>query len=589
MGTKQIYNCLKVLVIIIATIVALHLPGIPVSAAGAAVVSVSGPAQPVSQGSQFTVNIVVQPNNAIAGAQFTFSFNPALVTVNSVGEGNLLNQNGASTYFTPGQINNTSGTVTGVAGAIVTPGQTVSTTGTLAVITLTAGSIRGTSALSLSNVVVGDINGQAVTFSTANGQISVDRAPVLSAIGSKTVNVGSPLTFTISATDADGDSLTYSAANLPTGASFNAATRIFSWTSSLGQVGTYPNIHFEVSDALMTTYENITITVNKMAPTFSNLSSPNISAGASPTSLGGTLKSGSLIPSGSISITLNGVTQSAAIDASGNFSSSFATSGLGTSGSPYVISYVYSGDANFTSATDATKTLTVNKIAASVTLSNLNQTYDGTAKNATTTTNPTGLSVTTTYNGSATAPASAGSYSVAATINSITYSGSATGTLTIAKVAPIFSNLSAPSINVGASPTNLSGTLKFGSLIPSGSVSITLNGITQSASIDASENFSSSFVTSGLGASGSPYVISYVYTGDTNFNGTSDSTKTFTVIQPYAAWDINMDRAVNVLDMISISQHMGESGPAGWIRQDTNGDGVINVLDLIVIGQHWTG
>ena len=45
----------------------------------------------------------------------------------------------------------------------------------------------------------------------------------------------------------------------------------------------------------------------------------------------------------------------------------------------------------------------------------------------------------------------------------------------------------------------------------------------------------------------------------------------------------------NVLDMISVSQHWGESGTPGWIRQDVNSDGVINSLDMIIIGQNWTG
>jgi len=73
------------------------------TAAGSAVVSVSPTSQTVNSGTQFTVNIAVQPNNAIAGVQFNLSFNSALVTVVSVSEGNLLKQNGASTYFSPGQ------------------------------------------------------------------------------------------------------------------------------------------------------------------------------------------------------------------------------------------------------------------------------------------------------------------------------------------------------------------------------------------------------------------------------------------------------------------------------------------------------
>jgi hypothetical protein len=64
---------------------------------------------------------------------------------------------------------------------------------------------------------------------------------------------------------------------------------------------------------------------------------------------------------------------------------------------------------------------------------------------------------------------------------------------------------------------------------------------------------------------------------------------TITVVQQYADWDPTTDGSVNVLDMISVGQHWGESGSAGWIRQDVSPDGTINVLDVTIIGQHWTG
>ena len=73
--------------------------------------------------------------------------------------------------------------------------------------------------------------------------------------------------------------------------------------------------------------------------------------------------------------------------------------------------------------------VTVNN--ATVTLGKLAATYDGTSKAATATTNPTGLTVKLTYNGSATAPKSAGSYAVLATIVDATHTGSASGTLVI--------------------------------------------------------------------------------------------------------------------------------------------------------------
>jgi hypothetical protein len=66
-------------------------------------------------------------------------------------------------------------------------------------------------------------------------------------------------------------------------------------------------------------------------------------------------------------------------------------------------------------------------------------------------------------------------------------------------------------------------------------------------------------------------------------------TAAVTIIQQqYEQGDINMDGTVDVLDMILVGQHQGESGVPGWIREDVNADGVVNVLDSIITGQHFT-
>jgi hypothetical protein len=90
---------------------------------------------------------------------------------------------------------------------------------------------------------------------------STNRAPVLNAIGDKSIDEGTTLTFTVAATDADGDTLTYSVSNLPAGAAFSPATRVFSWTPTDGQAGVYANVHFEVSDGSLADTEDITVTV----------------------------------------------------------------------------------------------------------------------------------------------------------------------------------------------------------------------------------------------------------------------------------------------------------------------------------------
>src|SRR5207302_9423723 len=71
---------------------------------------------------------------------------------------------------------------------------------------------------------------------------NTNRAPVLAPIGNKSGSEGSLLTFTVTASDADLDPLTYSASGLPAGGSFDAATRTFSWTPSFAQAGPYPGV-----------------------------------------------------------------------------------------------------------------------------------------------------------------------------------------------------------------------------------------------------------------------------------------------------------------------------------------------------------
>lgn len=94
-----------------------------------------------------------------------------------------------------------------------------------------------------------------------------NRPPVLAPIGNLTVPEGQPLLFTVSATDPDGDLLTYSAANLPPGASFDPATRTFSWTPGFDQAGNFAGIEFAVADdgtPMEVDVEVVTITVGNV-------------------------------------------------------------------------------------------------------------------------------------------------------------------------------------------------------------------------------------------------------------------------------------------------------------------------------------
>ena len=96
-----------------------------------------------------------------------------------------------------------------------------------------------------------------------------------------------------------------------------------------------------------------TLTVNKAAPSLSGLSTLTIEAGTPTTTLGGAIGFGTLVPTGTVTITLNGMSQGVAVGPSGQFSASFVTAPLAPSATPYPVGYAYSGDANFTSASGA--------------------------------------------------------------------------------------------------------------------------------------------------------------------------------------------------------------------------------------------
>ncbi len=98
--------------------------------------------------------------------------------------------------------------------------------------------------------------------------------------------------------------------------------------------------------------------------------------------------------------------------------------------------------------------------------------------------------------------------------------------------ASVFSSLTpSQSISVGTSSINLSGTISnAGNFPPSGEmVAITINSVTQNATIGANGTFATAFNTSAIPASGTPYPITYSYPGDANFANGMNSSTTLTV------------------------------------------------------------
>jgi hypothetical protein len=276
-------------------------------------------------------------------------------------------------------------------------------------------------------------------ISDANYQGSITGSLVISK-ATATVSL-SGLTATYS-----GTAKTVSATTTPSGLTVNITYN--GSTTAPTSVGTYPivatisnaNYQGSTTGSLVISKATATVSLNGLTATYDG-TAKTVTATTTPTGL-------------TVNITYNGSTT--------------APSAVGT----YPIVATIS-DANYQGS--ATGSLVIsNKPTATITLSGLTPTYDGTTKAVTATTSPSGLNVTITYNGSATVPTASGTYQVVATVNDPNYQGTTSGSLVIAKAT-------ASNITLSGLTATYDGTAKMvtATTTPSGlTVGITYNGST---------------------------------------------------------------------------------------------------------------
>lgn len=186
----------------------------------------------------------------------------------------------------------------------------------------------------------------------------------------------------------------------------------------------------------------------------------------------------------------------------------------------------YAVEANITDPNyqgSASGTFTINKGTATINLSGLTPTYDGSPKPITATTSPAGLAASITYDGSPTPPTNAGTYAIAANVTDSNYQGSASQTLTIGKASATISLSGLTQIYDG-SPKPVSATT-------------TPPGILVSIAYD--------------GASAPPtaagtYAISANIT-DPNYQGSAGGSLVISPANDYASWcDVNFSESEKI-------------------------------------------
>lgn len=436
-------------------------------------------------------------------------------------------------------------------------------------VTLTA-PLSGASVLTPTQTIT-ITNGTASALETANGTAGPYQVTA-SAQGASSVtfSLRNKATTTTTLTAAPnpsvfGQSVTFTAtvtssAGIPTGAVTlkNGGNTLSSGTLNASGVMTFSTSLFSAGSHAITaeyggdtgsgssTSSILNQTVNRATPTFSGLSSPIITYGMSPTVLSGTLKVGALVPTGSVSITLNSITQTAAINsADGSYSSSFATGSLPVSGSPYTVTYSYLGDANFSGALDNTKALTVNPAGTSTTLaavpnpSTFGQTVLFTATITSTAGIPTGTVTfkdggTVLYTGTlssgvstlVTSTLSAGTHSLSAMYNGAPNYGTSTSlplTQTVAKANTTTTITGhAPNPSAVGQSVVVTFTVTSAAGTPTGNVTVGDGTATCSASV-AVGHCSIVFNTAGN------KTLVATYPGDSNYTGSSSAGVSHTV------------------------------------------------------------
>jgi hypothetical protein len=138
-----------------------------------AVLSVSTPAT-VSQGNSFMADVNISGVTDLYDFQFDLGFNPSVLQVTGVSEGTFLTS-GGTTFFLPGVIDNTSGSITFNADTLEGAIPGVTGAGTLLVFDFTAIG-PGTSTLSILNnadLILQDSTGANINATTTNGSVTV--------------------------------------------------------------------------------------------------------------------------------------------------------------------------------------------------------------------------------------------------------------------------------------------------------------------------------------------------------------------------------------------------------------------------------
>lgn len=156
--------------IVLRLLVAMSLPALALGGS----IDFSPSISAAAVGDVIPVNIIATGLTDLYAFELDFSFNPTVLSVFSVTEGDLFGGSGVS--FSSGEIDNGAGRVTFIGDSLAGPGPGLSVNGTLIHIVFSALS-DGSSSIDLSNVIILDSSFNDITTGLGSGSVVVGGVP----------------------------------------------------------------------------------------------------------------------------------------------------------------------------------------------------------------------------------------------------------------------------------------------------------------------------------------------------------------------------------------------------------------------------
>jgi PKD repeat protein len=183
------------------------------AASDSAIINITPLNQTLYPGDTINISINCTSLQPIKAYQFDLSFNPRILQITSVSEGNFFEGN--LTFFNPGNINNDTGTITNIYCLILGPGN-VTNNGTFVSVNFTAKSTSGTTVFALKNLNITNEDAVGVPVEVTTTRVTVigpsdsssPNQPPFSPMkpeGPALITLGAPYVYNSSAVDPDGD------------------------------------------------------------------------------------------------------------------------------------------------------------------------------------------------------------------------------------------------------------------------------------------------------------------------------------------------------------------------------------------------